>query len=501
MDSVLNLISEYSPFPVNSSLNTTREYARGLSKEIAFILLDNETLRSVIHPVVIFYVSMSIVAATLIAIGSYATIEKPANAIDPNPNHPLFDQSDKDRTLVPDASISTSTAAFMPLIAGIGLVSLYFLIQHIDKDKLAEFLSNYLLVAGYSADSFTLSFVYKVICRKLAYWTGKSSLTFNPRYNMTFSKDSMVHPAGLEPGMLLPETSEEEKIIKEEALLSARNSVAKEDQLFNVYFTKGDIYSNALSCLLTLILLLLDYNSNWVLRNIASSLLAIYGIAKCRLTSFKVAITVLVLFFAYDIYFVFGSDIMMSVATNIDIPVKLMIPNSASRTEGTVQLSLLGLGDIILPGCVIALCLRFDLYIFHEKNPNTEFHHLQSYPKPYFYDALIFYSLGLAATCSAMYVFEQGQPALLYLSPSLLIAIFVTAGVKGELRTLWDYQEDTDTDIFKKDKDIEIDILCSKETLYLAGKIDDKEEEEEEEEDEDYEPEEVDDDEEEAYDI
>ncbi|VEU24336.1 DEKNAAC105560 [Brettanomyces naardenensis] len=483
--SVFNKWFPTSLFNHPVSINSTRQYVQKFSKEVAFALLDNETVSGVASPALISYFTITFIAVLLIVIGSYATIEKPANAIDPNPNHPLFDQSDKDRTLVPDATIGATTAIAMPMVAGFGLVGLYFMIQRIDKEKLARFLSSYLLIVGYSADSFSLGFLYKVISRKLAQLTGLSSLDFNQRYTLTIAKDSAIHPAGAEPEMLLPEATDQERILKEEALLAARDPIPAEDQLVNLYFTKGDLYGHVCSVIFTLGLSVLDYSNNWLLSNVAGSVFAIYGVAKCRITSFKVAVALLVLFFAYDIYFVFGTDVMVAVATNVDIPVKLMIPNSASRATDTVSLSLLGLGDIVLPGSVIALCLRFDLYNFHDAHPRTEFHHLQRYSKPYFISALVCYSIGLAATIAAVYSFSQGQPALLYLSPSLIVSILVTASARGELKKVWSYQEEPDE---SKEKDIEVDILCSKDTLYLAGEIDSNDEDDDQ--DLDYVPEE-----------
>lgn len=51
---------------------------------------------------------------------------------------------------------------------------------------------------------------------------------------------------------------------------------------------------------------------------------------------------------------------MVSVATSLDVPIKLVFP-------GPKRGSMLGLGDVVLPGIMIALALRFDLYMFYLK--------------------------------------------------------------------------------------------------------------------------------------
>lgn len=44
------------------------------------------------------------------------------------------------------------------------------------------------------------------------------------------------------------------------------------------------------------------------------------------LPSFKIGAGVLIALFFYDIFFVFGTDVMITVAKNIDGPIKLLVP-------------------------------------------------------------------------------------------------------------------------------------------------------------------------------
>jgi minor histocompatibility antigen H13 len=99
-------------------------------------------------------------------------------------------------------------------------------------------------------------------------------------------------------------------------------------------------------------------NTNfWVANNVYAICFAIYAIENWLVGSFR---TVFVLFaglIVYDMSFTFGSDIMVSVAEQIHIPIKILTPVSTKF----VEFSLIGLGDVVIPGLFISMCLRHDL--------------------------------------------------------------------------------------------------------------------------------------------
>jgi minor histocompatibility antigen H13 len=100
---------------------------------------------------------------------------------------------------------------------------------------------------------------------------------------------------------------------------------------------------------------------------------------------------------------------MLSVATKIDAPIKLLWPKSVvfSTARG---FTMLGLGDVVVPGMFIALALRYDHYRASKSGESPPV-----FPKPYFWAALFAYFFGLSTTIMVMHVFEAAQPALLYL--------------------------------------------------------------------------------------
>jgi minor histocompatibility antigen H13 len=98
----------------------------------------------------------------------------------------------------------------------------------------------------------------------------------------------------------------------------------------------------------------------------------------------------------------------VKVATSLDIPIKLLWPKSLTFSDARGY-TMLGLGDVVIPGIFIGLCLRWD---FHRSRNTTSG---GSFSKPYFYTSLIGYIAGLVTTMLVMHIFGKAQPALLYL--------------------------------------------------------------------------------------
>jgi len=63
-------------------------------------------------------------------------------------------------------------------------------------------------------------------------------------------------------------------------------------------------------------------------------------------------------------------------------------------------------------------------------------------PKSYFWATNVGYLIAIIATIIVMLVFDHGQPALLYLVPGCLLAVLGTAAAKGELKTMWEFDEE-----------------------------------------------------------
>ncbi len=198
------------------------------------------------------------------------------------------------------------------------------------------------------------------------------------------------------------------------------------------------------------------YQKHLLINNLLGISFCVQSIEQISIGSYQVGATLLVLLFFYDIFWVFGTEVMVTVAKNLDGPIKLLFlksfknPNDEnSKTES----SLLGLGDIVIPGLFVALLLRYDA--MHSKtgieastmNKISIKNSAEAiFSKPFFTLNLIFYALGLITTVFVMFYFKAAQPALLYLVPACLIASLIVAFQKQEFNLLYSYDETPNKD-------------------------------------------------------
>jgi len=98
---------------------------------------------------------------------------------------------------------------------------------------------------------------------------------------------------------------------------------------------------------------------NWITNNIFGIAFSISGIQSIILPDFKIGFILLWGLFFYDIFWVYGTDVMVTVAKSLDAPIKLLFP--LDLTSVPPKFSMLGLGDIVIPGIFVALCLKFDI--------------------------------------------------------------------------------------------------------------------------------------------
>lgn len=131
------------------------------------------------------------------------------------------------------------------------------------------------------------------------------------------------------------------------------------------------------------------------------------------------------------------------------LPMLFTIPRINDYQGGS---SLLGLGDIVLPGLLLSFAARFDaakslLGVLGGGNGA-----LNSNACPerklcgdcrlcsggYLPPMIVAYAIGLFMANAAVYLMHMGQPALLYLVPCCLGTIVYMGWRRGELQDLWD---------------------------------------------------------------
>jgi len=182
--------------------------------------------------------------------------------------------------------------------------------------------------------------------------------------------------------------------------------------------------------------------------NVLGMGLAVTGIEYINLGSFQIGCILLSGLFFYDVFWVFlskpliGSNVMVTVAKSFKGPIKFLFkkPECDVLEKGAECFSLLGLGDVVLPGLFIALLLRFD----EQRQPGS---------RVYFYTVLVAYLLGLVATYVAMMWSEHAQPALLYLVPSCILIPALVALLRGEFGELYKYSEEEEEEEGEGEKD------------------------------------------------
>lgn len=222
----------------------------------------------------------------------------------------------------------------------------------------------------------------------------------------------------------------------------------------------------------------------------------------------------------YDVFWVFGSpavvgdNVMLTVATSsaVAAPTRLLFPRVSAATDiGAFPFSLLGLGDIVVPGLLAALALRYDASRAVDLRPRADAAigaiddaiaalppgadqmdagdaaadaadkaydaiadaddarqsaamsgtggELPHTPPPtdavlqqrrYFIAVMIAYGGGLVVAFAANAITGMGQPALLYLCPMTLAAVAALAGSRKELGRVWSFVDNSSVTPFKK---------------------------------------------------
>ncbi|KAM7279720.1 hypothetical protein ACFE04_006854 [Oxalis oulophora] len=147
------------------------------------------------------------------------------------------------------------------------------------------------------------------------------------------------------------------------------------------------------------------------------------GIEMLSLGSFKTGAILLAGLFVYDIFWVFFTPVMVSVAKSFDAPIKLLFPTR----DAARPFSMLGLGDIVIPGIFVALALRFDVSRGKESQ--------------YFKSAFMGYGFGVILTIVVMNWFQAAQPALLYIVPSVIGFLAAHCIYNGDVKPLLAFDE------------------------------------------------------------
>jgi hypothetical protein len=199
--------------------------------------------------------------------------------------------------------------------------------------------------------------------------------------------------------------------------------------------------------------------NNWAVIDFLAICNGIASLSFMRVPNLKIASILLGLFFVYDVFWVFFShlifkeSVMVSVATkslSLGLPIVIKYPKlnylwnatnyivmpnplnelvhryvTLATSDYTINWFIIGMGDLILPGVWINFLYRLDDRMG------------KSWKSGYFLTGMVGYTLGMFATQIAVFLMRQGQPALLYLVPFILVPVTIQGRIKNELHILW----------------------------------------------------------------
>ncbi|XP_036386935.1 minor histocompatibility antigen H13-like isoform X1 [Megalops cyprinoides] len=279
-------------------------------------------------------------------------------------------------------TITSRDAARFPLIASCTLFGLYLFFKIFSEEYINLLLSMYFFILGILALSHTMS----------------------PFMNGLF-------PANF-PN-------------KQYQLLFTQGSGEGREEIVNYEFDTKDLVCLCISSVVGVWYIL---KKHWIANNLFGLAFALNGVELLHLNNVSTGCILLSGLFVYDVFWVFGTNVMVTVAKSFEAPIKLVFPQDLlEKGLEASNFAMLGLGDIVIPGIFIALLLRFDVSL--KKNTRT-----------YFYTSFLAYVFGLGLTIFVMHTFKHAQPALLYLVPACIGFPVVVALVKGELMEMFSYE-------------------------------------------------------------
>eukprot|EP00794_Sanderia_malayensis_P019498 gene19498-21424_t len=176
----------------------------------------------------------------------------------------------------------------------------------------------------------------------------------------------------------------------------------------------------------------------WILQDFLGVCFCISLVKLIKLPNFKISMFLLVALLVYDIFFVFitplfsarGKSVMVEVATGKgsteQLPMVIRVPKLIKSALSLCErpYSLLGFGDILLPGLFVGFCRNFDIIAVVPRSL-------------YFVASMIGYGCGLLITFVALVYMKSGQPALLYLVPAVLLPVLFLSLARKEFKSIW----------------------------------------------------------------
>ncbi|KAK1829501.1 signal peptide peptidase-domain-containing protein [Podospora conica] len=518
-----------------ASTNTTTATLTGESNITAMAGPNNSTETAPPHP---FHFSMLMKpefllveaqvifsALSIIWLGAHASLRRPPSAAHPKPKN----GKKKAKDVQFAEGFTASDVIMIPVMASAVLVGLYYALEWLkDPDILNRILRVYLSTMSIAslgaATGHALDILTSLVFPGL--WVDRKGTLF--RVDPDHQRQMKVAEGGVETEVVEIKTPFPSFLStlplspgKIQAAWEIRNLLTEEWTVrlaaHGLGLAEFNVKLNTLLGFLVAIAATIAYNTTkwFFLPNLLASAVCYESFSLMSPTSFSIGSSIMAALFFYDIIMVFYTPYMITVAKKIDAPIKLVF-NTARGV------SMLGLGDIVIPGILMAMALRFDLHQFYLKQTKQEPISLESefatrtagetitfsetqyrrikptyvntegqwgnrfwttrlgsfypvsmaesvraataFPKPYFYASVFGYFAGMVATLTMLVVFKHGQPALLYLVPGVTGSLWLTALVRGELKEMYGYTEDGSMDV----EDVVVEVDSTGNTIDVA---------------------------------
>lgn len=324
-------------------------------------------------------IKMVLSAIFIIYVGAHASLRRPPSAAPPTKlkrkGGKLVVDDEKEHFA---QGFQATDAILFPLIAAAVLVGLYYLIKWLqDPAVLNMVLRLYMAMTGILSIGIFLGDILQFVVNLVSpdYWADKLGHIFEidpasrtHKLLKAPAEDGSEKEADPRKRLPLPGFASELQV-------STANSSAawglrhflKESCVLRIK-VPGDGFTGEVK-ITTIIGFVIGCAVEGLYMYTESSMLSnIIGLSVCYMafnwmsvTSFSIGTLVLVGLFFYDIVMVFYTPFMMAVATQVDAPLKLTYETAGGRS------SLLGLGDIVIPGIFICLALRFDLWRHYQR--------------------------------------------------------------------------------------------------------------------------------------
>uniref|UniRef100_A0A8C6TFI8 Histocompatibility (minor) 13 n=1 Tax=Neogobius melanostomus TaxID=47308 RepID=A0A8C6TFI8_9GOBI len=142
-------------------------------------------------------------------------------------------------------------------------------------------------------------------------------------------------------------------------LLFTQGTGEDKEEILNYEFDTKSLICLVLSSVVGVWYLL---KKHWIANNLFGLAFALNGVELLHLNNVSTGCILLGGLFVYDVFWVFGTNVMVTVAKSFEAPIKLVFPQDLlEKGLGASNFAMLGLGDIVIPGIFIALLLRFDV--------------------------------------------------------------------------------------------------------------------------------------------